>query len=111
MLDRGELEMGHARTLVILTESQQRYVAQMILAKKLSVRETERLVARVKAGKEPLIRAAIDYPQGLQPKLEAMAKQLQTEIRLKPGAQGRGTLVIHYPDLASLDQIMAHILK
>ena len=48
----GDLDMGHARALLMLEEEQQSQVAQLIIAKNLSVRETEKLVERVKAGKK-----------------------------------------------------------
>jgi ParB family transcriptional regulator, chromosome partitioning protein len=42
----GDLDMGHARALLALTAAEQVMAAQEIVAKKLSVRDAERLVAR-----------------------------------------------------------------
>jgi ParB family transcriptional regulator, chromosome partitioning protein len=50
LLMAGDLEMGHARALLGLEGAQQILVAHEVAAKKLSVRETERLVARGVAG-------------------------------------------------------------
>ena len=42
----GQLEMGHARALLSLGSAQQILAAQLVVAKRLSVRETEQLAAR-----------------------------------------------------------------
>jgi ParB family chromosome partitioning protein len=46
MLLAGDLEMGHARALLALPAAQQAMAAQQVASRKLSVRETEALVAR-----------------------------------------------------------------
>ncbi len=51
LLMAGDIEMGHARALLALPTAQQVMAGQEIAAKKLSVREAEKLVAR--AGREP----------------------------------------------------------
>ena len=48
MLLAGDLDMGHARALLALDGAQQILSANEIVAKKLSVREAERLVARAR---------------------------------------------------------------
>lgn len=106
MLERKQLDMGHARALLPLTLAEQGKVAQMVLAKALSVRETEDLVARVKAGIASRSKSTQSYPPMLQPKIDALATRLQAEVTLKSSPSGRGTLQIHYPDLVSLDAIM-----
>jgi ParB family chromosome partitioning protein len=49
MLLVGDLEMGHARALLALDAAQQVLSANQVSAKRLSVRETEKLVARLVA--------------------------------------------------------------
>ncbi|MEO7048023.1 MAG: ParB/RepB/Spo0J family partition protein, partial [Ferruginibacter sp.] len=49
MINSGLLEMGHARALLSLTSDQQIAVAQVIIGKSLSVRETEKIVQRMNA--------------------------------------------------------------
>ena len=50
MLLAGDLDMGHARALLALPAAEQVMAAQEITARKLSVRDAERLVARTVAG-------------------------------------------------------------
>jgi ParB family transcriptional regulator, chromosome partitioning protein len=52
MLMAGDLDMGHARALLALQAAEQVMAAQEIVAKKLSVRDAERLVARSLSGRE-----------------------------------------------------------
>lgn len=47
MLMAGDIEMGHARTLVTLSSAQQILLANEIIAKQMSVRDTERQSARL----------------------------------------------------------------
>ncbi|MFP5507147.1 MAG: ParB/RepB/Spo0J family partition protein, partial [Gammaproteobacteria bacterium] len=55
LVEAGKLEMGHARALLALAGAAQTQAARQIVAKGLSVRETERLVKRLQAeaGKPP----------------------------------------------------------
>lgn len=106
LLEHGDIDMGHARALLMLEEEQQNQAAQLIVAKNLSVRETEKLVERIKAGKlidkEPVERTEYLY----QEELSTLARQLQTPIKLKPGKAGKGSLVIQYDSADSLQKIM-----
>jgi len=49
MLERGDLEMGHARALLSLPSDDQTSVARVVVAKGLTVRETEKLVRSTNA--------------------------------------------------------------
>ncbi|MDP3562112.1 MAG: ParB/RepB/Spo0J family partition protein [Legionellaceae bacterium] len=107
MLEYGDLDMGHARCLLMLDDSQQMEVAQLVVAKGLSVRETEALVARVKAGKlsssdknkaEPLVL--------FTDQLDMLSKHLEARVKLKHGKAGKGVLMIHYDDLTSLEKMI-----
>lgn len=106
MLERGLIEMGHARTLITLPESAQLEAAELIISRGLSVRETENLVRRLQA---PEI--TDDNPKQLDPDIlhlqENLAKQLKLRVAISCNAKGRGKLVIHYKSLAELDGILS----
>ena len=53
MLERGDLEMGHARCLLPLDEAQQLQLAREVVAKGLSVRQTEELVRKAQQIPKP----------------------------------------------------------
>lgn len=52
MLMAGDIDMGHARALLALEKAEQINAANQIVAKKLSVRETESLVKNISLDKE-----------------------------------------------------------
>ena len=108
LLEHGDIDMGHARALLMLEEEQQNQVAQLIVAKNLSVRETEKLVERIKLGKT--VEKHLIEPTNLyQTQLNSLSQQLQTAIKLKPGKSGKGSLVIHYDNAQSLQKIIDHL--
>lgn len=111
LLEHGDIDMGHARALLMLEEEQQNQVAQLIVAKNLSVRETEKLVERVKAGKAVEEAIPVAMPDfHYQEQVNNLARQLQTAIKLKPGKAGKGSLVIHYDSSQSLQKIIEQLI-
>jgi ParB family chromosome partitioning protein len=115
LLEYGDLDMGHARSLLMLNDEQQTQVAQLVVAKGLSVRETEALVARVKADKPA--RAATFPLYSVLPEvdnqLEALSERLNTAVpvTLKQGARGRGWLMIPYHDSPTLQRMIGQLLN
>ncbi len=53
-INENQLEMGHARTLLILDQDKQADVARVIVSNSLSVRDTEKLVRKVKSQEAPI---------------------------------------------------------
>lgn len=109
LVEHGDLDMGHARALLMLDEEQQNQVAQIIIAKNLSVRETEKLVERVKSDlhvKEPSPPLAPQYNQ----QIDVLAKHLRAKIKVKAGKTGKGSLVIQYNSAYDLEQILSQLM-
>ncbi len=111
MVQRGELEMGHARALLALAGVQQADAAHQVVKKGLSVRATERLVkqllvdSRRPGGRAPAARRdpdLVSLEQDLSDKVGA-------PVHLQHGARGKGKLVISYNSLDELDGILEHI--
>ena len=55
-LEHNDLEMGHARALLGLSEEQQTEAANIVVSKGLSVRQTEALVRKIQAQKTAAFR-------------------------------------------------------
>lgn len=111
LLEHGDLDMGHARALLMLDEALQSQVAQLVVSKNLSVRETEKLVARVKEGKTTS-QAKPELSPLIKEQVQTLAKHLQTKIKIKPGkAAGKGTLVIHYETMQSLESVIQQLIE
>jgi len=107
-LERGVIEMGHARALVSLPEELQLQAITAIVSGGLSVRETEELVRRLQAGK-PVTPSAANRPMDPDIKRlqDSLSKQLHMRVAIKCNAKGRGKLIIHYRNLRELDELMA----
>ena len=104
LLHHGQLEMGHARTLITLPVALQIKAAEMIVAKNLSVRETEMLVRRLQDNAKPQAKQSV-HPDILNLQ-EDLAKQLKRKVAIKCNAKGKGKLIIHYRNLAELDDLL-----
>lgn len=105
MLERGLLEMGHARTLITLPESAQIEAAEIIIARGLSVRETENLVRRLQAPEIEQIKPQLD--PDIRHLQENLSRQLNMKVAIHCSAKGKGKLVIHYRNLTELDDLLS----
>jgi len=85
MVERGELEMGHARALLALPPARQREAAARVVARGLSVRETERLVRHQREG--PGRAAAARRDPDVARLEQALSEHLGAPVRLdhRPG--------------------------
>lgn len=110
MLERGQIEMGHARTLITLPEAVQLEAASLIVSRELSVRETETLVRELQTNAEP---SAKPSKKPVDPDIanlqNNLARQLKMKVAIKCNAKGRGKLIIHYRNLSELDDLIAQL--
>lgn len=110
MLEHGDLEMGHGRAMLTLSPEQQMQVAKQVVAKSLSVRQTEALVRRVQqetATGKPVKSGAID--PNIRALQDDLAERLGAKVSIAQGQRGKGKLVIEYSSLDELDGILGHI--
>ena len=110
MLLAGDLEMGHARALLALPAAEQVMAAQQVAARKLSVREAERLVARATQPGDGSTRTtkATPKPRDITRIEERLADALTApvEIRLRKGRAGQGEIAIPFGSLDELDALL-----
>ncbi len=108
MLEKGKMDMGHARALLALDGAQQSKTARQVVERGLSVRETEQLVRRLT--EKPVTRKRSG---GVDPDVRALTQKLSdklgAKVRIQAGRRGRGKLVIEYTSLDQLDGILARI--
>jgi ParB family chromosome partitioning protein len=110
MLFDGKLEMGHARALLGIEGRRQQEVAESVVVKGLSVRQTEQLVHDLlnpKFDSKP--RARVD--RDVERYQEELSHELGTTIEIKAGKKGAGKLVIHYADPSHLDDMVARLKR
>lgn len=109
LLDKGELEMGHARALLALGGSKQIEAAQKVASKGMSVRDTERLVKKLTTVDDPSQSAEpAKAPEVLKLEQE-LGEKLGANIVIKYNNKGKGKLTIEYNSLDELDGILEHI--
>ncbi|PSF10429.1 ParB/RepB/Spo0J family partition protein [Marinobacter halophilus] len=110
MLEHGDLEMGHGRAMLTLPPEQQMQVARQVVAKSLSVRQTEALVRRIQQQKPEVEDSA---SQALDPNIRSLqddlSERLGARVAINHGKRGKGKVVIEYSSLDELDGILGHI--
>ena len=107
-LERGDLEMGHARALLALPQEKQPEIARTVASKKLSVRQTEALVRKLQAQKHKA-----SPTQKLDPDIRhlqnSLSEKLGTNVSIQHTAKGKGKLILKYNSLEQLEGILDHI--
>jgi len=98
----GSLSAGHARSLLALSSSaEQVKLAREVRAKKLSVRETERLVRKHSSpGNGDLDRLAVETQ---------LTQALGTRVRLRQRKGGAGRIEIEFYSLAELNGLISRL--
>ncbi|MBI2782921.1 MAG: ParB/RepB/Spo0J family partition protein [Gammaproteobacteria bacterium] len=107
LLARGDLEMGHARALLSLAQSDQLVAARRVVAGGLTVRQTEALARKWQAPETTSAPARQD--PDIARLEEDLSNRLGAAVDLRHGSSGSGRLVIHYTSLDVLDGIIARI--
>lgn len=109
-LENRELEMGHARALLGLKGQMQSQVAETVVNRGLSVRETERLVGKLQDGHATGSPAEAQTEDPNIRRLEDdLADKLGAPVVIRHGRKGQGMLVIRYNDVDELEGILSHI--
>ena len=110
LLAQGQLEMGHARALLVLPVDQQVALAREAAAEGWSVREVER---RVGAGLKKNLSSGKRTPRkdrDVARLEEEISNRLGTTVQIKTGSRsGSGSVVIGYRTLEQLDALLVRI--
>lgn len=108
MLLAGDVEMGHARALLALTAAEQIACANEVINKRLSVRETEKLVNDWASGDD---RVATKPKQSADVRRleEDLADWLASAVQLKANSNGKGSVTIKFNNLDELDGVLERI--
>ncbi len=109
MLEYGDLEMGHARALLSLSDMEQLEAARAIVAKGLSVRQTEAMVRRMLQEKEQSKKKTVKVDPDTKRLEDDLSDKIGAKVAIQHSAKGKGKLVISYNSLDELDGVLAHI--
>ncbi|RUM77045.1 MAG: chromosome partitioning protein ParB [Candidatus Thioglobus sp.] len=105
LLGNGKIEMGHARALLSLKEDQQFDVANQVIRRSLSVRQTEELVKRVL---NPKPKKSTEVDPHITSLMRSLSKTLDSKTEIKQN-NNKGKIIIHYSSSDELDNILKHI--
>ena len=96
MLLAGDIDMGHARALLAVDAATQIQLANQIIAKRLSVRDAEQLVARTDKGASTKTSRPKTVSRDVARLEEALSDQLGTKVTLKVTGKERGQLIVDF---------------
>lgn len=109
LLERGDIEMGHARALLTLNSEQQSEAVRTVVSKSLTVRQTEALVRKI----QQKIENGSSVPSKVDPDIrhlqDKLAAKIGAPVTIQHSVTGKGKLVIKYNSLDELDGILDHI--
>jgi ParB family transcriptional regulator, chromosome partitioning protein len=110
MLLAGDLDMGHARALLAVDAATQIQLANQVVNKRMSVRETEKLVSSTtKEVPATKARVANDGGRDTRRLEEELSDLLSANVKIKMGGRGRGKLQIDFGDLDALEGILGRL--
>lgn len=103
----GKLDMGHARALLAVDSATQIILANQVVARQLSVRETEKLVNQAgKAGNGKSASRAKPVNRDVERLEEALSDHLGTRVSLKMGSKDKGQLLIDFHGWEHLNSLL-----
>lgn len=106
MLDRGQIEMGHARALLALEAARALAAAQEVVRRKLSVRATEALVRKLQSGQGKQAGEAADPDPDIRRMERRLSERLGTNVAIQHRRDGSGRVQIRYASLDEFDGIV-----
>ncbi|WP_034303745.1 ParB/RepB/Spo0J family partition protein [Herbaspirillum sp. RV1423] len=113
MLMAGDIDMGHARALLAVDSATQINLANQVVAKRMSVREAEKLVVRTTAeqaaSNKPREGGGKEKSRDIARLEEELSDILATQVSIKTGAKNKGQLVISFSGLDALDGVIARL--
>ncbi|BFM35556.1 MULTISPECIES: ParB/RepB/Spo0J family partition protein [Acinetobacter] len=104
LMQQGLLDMGHARAILTLKAKDQLKVAQHVIEKNLSVRQTEQLVRDFNAPKQEKPKTVV--APDIQQLTQRLSERFSADVKIDYNKQGKGKLVISYHSLEELDGIL-----
>ena len=109
LLERGDLELGHAKCLLALEGAVQINAARTVAGVNMTVRQTEALVKKLQSGNKPKPAADISTGPDIKHLEEQISEKIGAPVQIQHSAKGAGKLILKYNSVDELDGILAHI--
>ena len=107
-LERGELELGHAKCLLGLEGNAQISAARTVAANAMTVRQTEALIKNLQNPSPPSTETVATNPD-IARLQEELSEKLGAAVNIQHSAKGSGKLIFKYNTVDELDGILAHL--
>lgn len=108
LLRSGQLDMGHARALLGAPPALQPQLAEKVVARGLTVRQTEALVQAALEGSQPARTRSTQSPRLARVERD-LTDALGAQVAIRPGRGGRGRVVIDYTSTDELDALVTRL--
>ena len=109
LLEESKIEMGHARSLLALSDEQQLVCAKRVISESLSVRECEAMVAGISSNKKkPNTKTKTPDPNTVALERE-LSEIFGSSVEIKHNKKGRGKLIVNFKNLDTLQGILDKI--
>jgi len=107
LLEHGDIEMGHARALLGLEGLKQVSAGNEVVAKGLSVRQTEELVRKWQATTPEKAPKQTQLPNpALDSIATSLSERLAAKVTINQNQKGKGKITIAYDSPEALDTLL-----
>jgi ParB family chromosome partitioning protein len=109
LLERGDLELGHAKCLLALEGAQQINAARTVAGVNMTVRHTEALVKKIQSGEKIKPGAEVSNSPDIKHLEDQLSEKIGAPVQIQHSAKGKGKLIFKYNSVDELDGILAHL--
>ncbi len=103
-LIKGVISTGHAKILVTLSEEKQVEYTKLVIEKKLTVRELEKLVSQGK--KQSTKREVTIFPA----EVKKLSEKFNTKVDIKMNKKEKGKIVIHFKNKEEFQKLLKDLI-
>jgi ParB family chromosome partitioning protein len=107
-LERGDIELGHAKCLLALEGELQTQAARTVASEGLTVRQTEVLIKKLQSPKTAN-QVETSVNQDILNLQQQLSEKLGAAVKIQHGTKGSGKLTIGYNSVDELEGILDHI--
>ena len=109
LLERGSIDVGHAKAILALSGSDQDSAAQRIYDAGLSVREAEKMVRALLDGAKTPVKEQRPADPDVQVLQRRLMDHLGASVQIRQRRNGAGELVVKYTSLEELDGVLRRV--
>ena len=109
LLQDGKIEMGHARALLTLNESDQINCAKRVVSESLSVRQCEAMVGSLTTETKRDNKAQTKKDPNTVSLEKELSDVLGSTVEIKHNKQGKGKLIVSFKSLEALQGVIEKI--